>query len=59
MNYGFIGAGNMAGAIIKGMTIGGGGFDGRDIYVYDLNAEASENLAAVWAFYLLHYVTSD
>ena len=47
MNYGFIGAGNMAGAIIKGMTIGGGGFDGRDIYVYDLNAEASENLAAV------------
>ena len=31
MNYGFIGAGNMAGAIIKGMTIGGGGFDGMDI----------------------------
>ena len=32
MNYGFIGAGNMAGAIIKGMTIGTKSFDGKDIY---------------------------
>ena len=30
MNYGFIGAGNMAGAIIKGMTVGTGSFDGKD-----------------------------
>ena len=37
MNYGFIGAGNMAGAIIKGMTIGTGSFEGKDIYVYDLS----------------------
>ena len=37
MKYGFIGAGNMAGAIIKGMTVGGGGFDGSDIYVYNLS----------------------
>lgn len=45
MNYGFIGAGNMAGAIIKGMTIGTGSFEGKDIYVYDLFPEAAENLA--------------
>lgn len=45
MNYGFIGAGNMAGAIIKGMTTGGS-FDGKDIYVYDLNPSAAEGLRA-------------
>ena len=45
MNYGFIGAGNMAGAIIKGMTIGTGSFEGKDIYVYDLFPEAAENLS--------------
>lgn len=33
MKYGFIGAGNMAGAIIKGMTIGTNSFKGQDIYV--------------------------
>lgn len=47
MNYGFIGAGNMAGAIIKGMTIGTGSFDGKDIYVYDLNQLSAEKLADI------------
>ena len=45
MNYGFIGAGNMAGAIIKGMTVGTGSFDGKDIFVYDLNTSAARSLA--------------
>ena len=40
MKYGFIGAGNMAGAIIKGMTVGTGSFNGSDIYVYDLHRPA-------------------
>ncbi len=47
MNYGFIGAGNMASAIIKGMTVGTGSFEGRDIYVYDLNHAAAQNLSDV------------
>lgn len=47
MNYGFIGAGNMAGAIIKGMTVGSGSFEGRDIFVYDLNASAAKSLADI------------
>ena len=33
MNYGFIGAGNMVSAIVKGMTIGGGGFQGKNIWI--------------------------
>lgn len=45
MKYGFIGAGNMAGAIIKGMTVGTGSFNGSDIYVYDLHRPAAEKLA--------------
>lgn len=45
MNYGFIGAGNMASAIIKGMTVGTGSFDGKNIYVYDLNPAPAEDLA--------------
>ena len=35
MKIGFIGAGNMAGAIIRGMV--GGGFRGSDILIYDLS----------------------
>lgn len=38
-------AGNMAGAIIKGMTVGTGSFDGKDIFVYDLNTSAARSLA--------------
>ena len=47
MKYGFIGAGNMAGTIIKGMTVGGGGFDGSDIYVYNRSRGKSEALEKV------------
>ena len=47
MKYGFIGAGNMAGAIIKGMTVGTGSFNGSDIYVYDLHRPAAEKLAQI------------
>ena len=36
MKIGFIGAGNMAGAIIRGMAAGG--FRGGDILVYDTDA---------------------
>ena len=31
MRFGFIGAGNMASAIIRGMTIGTKSYDGKDI----------------------------
>lgn len=37
MIVGFVGAGNMAGAIIRGMT--GGGFRGENIWVYDPDEE--------------------
>ena len=36
MKIGFIGAGNMAGAILRGMTAGG--FSGNDLLVYDTDA---------------------
>ena len=36
MKVGFIGAGNMAGAILRGMTAGG--FSGNDLLVYDTDA---------------------
>lgn len=36
MKIGFIGAGNMAGAIIRGMV--GGGFRGSDILIYDTDS---------------------
>ena len=45
MNYGFIGAGNMAGAIIKGMTVGTGSVEGKNIFVYDLSKPAAQKLA--------------
>ena len=35
MKYGFLGAGNMGSAIIKGMLKGG--FDSKKIFVYDLS----------------------
>lgn len=35
--YAFIGAGNMAGAIIKGMTVGTGAFEGKNIHIFDPN----------------------
>ena len=45
MKYGFIGAGNMGGAIMKGMTIGTGKYDPRSISVTDTFAPAAEKLA--------------
>ncbi len=44
MKFGFIGAGNMAGAIIKGMTVGTGVCEGKDITAYDINPSALQNL---------------
>ena len=45
MNYGFIGAGHMAGAIIKGMTIDTKSFDGKDIYTCALHKSQTDKLA--------------
>lgn len=45
MKYGFIGAGNMVSAIIKGMTIGTKSFEGSDIYVSSKNGTSAQNLA--------------
>ncbi len=47
MKYGFIGAGNMAGAIIKGMTVGTESFDGKDIYVYNRSKGKAEELRKI------------
>lgn len=46
MKYGFIGAGNMGGAIMKGMTIGTGKYDPKSIFVTDKFFPAAENLSA-------------
>ncbi len=45
MKYGFIGAGNMAGAIIKGMTIGTKSFAGSDIFVTSKTVTSAKKLA--------------
>lgn len=45
MKYGFIGTGNMASAIIKGMTVGTGSFNGSDIYVYNRSRGKADKLA--------------
>lgn len=45
MNFGFIGAGNMASAIIKGMTIGTKSYDGNCIYVTSKTNVSSNELA--------------
>ncbi len=47
MKYGFIGAGNMAGAIIRGMTIGTQSYSGSDIYVTSKSGISSQKLAEV------------
>lgn len=43
MNYGFIGCGNMAGAIIRGMVKGG--FDPKEIFVFDISKDTLSALA--------------
>ena len=45
MKFGFIGAGNMAGAIIKGMTIGTKSYDGKDIYITSKTVTSAQKLA--------------
>lgn len=45
MKYGFIGVGNMASSIIKGMTSPEGGFDGKDIYGYNRTISKAEALS--------------
>ena len=45
MKFGFIGAGNMAGAIIKGMTIGTKSYKGEDISVTSKTVTSARKLA--------------
>lgn len=45
MKYGFIGAGNMVSAIIKGMTIGTKSFNGSDIYVSSKSKNSAQNIS--------------
>lgn len=45
MKFGFIGAGNMAGAIIKGMTIGTKSYDGKDITITSKTVTSAAKLA--------------
>lgn len=45
MNFGFIGAGNMVSAIVKGMTIGTRSYDGNCIYITSKSGITAENLA--------------
>ena len=47
MNFGFIGAGNMAAAIVKGMTIGTNSYDGKDIFLTSKTVTSAEKLAEV------------
>lgn len=47
MKFGFIGAGNMVSAIVKGMTIGGGGYDGKDIFITSKTVTSAQKLADV------------
>lgn len=47
MKFGFIGAGNMAGAIIKGMTIGTKSYDGKDITITSKTVTSAAKLAEV------------
>ena len=45
MNYAFIGLGNMAGAILKGMK-GSGGFKGDGLFGFDVDQKRAEQVAA-------------
>ena len=46
MKFGFIGAGNMAGAIVKGMTIGTKSYNGEDIFITSKTVTSAAALAA-------------
>ncbi|MEA5056650.1 MAG: pyrroline-5-carboxylate reductase [Anaerotignum propionicum] len=45
MKFGFIGAGNMVGAIVKGMTLGEGVFEGKNIYLSSKSVASAQTLA--------------
>ena len=45
MKFGFIGAGNMAAAIVKGMTIGTESYDGKDIFITSKTVTSAQKLA--------------
>lgn len=45
MNFGFIGAGNMVGAIVKGMTVGTGSYEGKQIFLTSRSVFSAERLA--------------
>ena len=45
MRFGFIGAGNMASAIIRGMTIGTKSYDGKDIFITSKSGTSARKLA--------------
>lgn len=52
MKFGFIGAGNMATAIVKGMTIGTNSYNGQDIFITSKTVTSAQKLAtecAAWA----------
>ena len=53
MKFGFLGVGNMAAAIMKGMCLGNS-FDNADVLGYNRTAAKVEKLSeAVWFNYLL------
>ena len=47
MKFGFIGAGNMAAAIVKGMTIGTKSYKGEDIFVTSKTVTSAQKLADI------------
>ena len=47
MKFGFIGAGNMVSAIVKGMTIGGGAYHGEDIFITSKTVTSAQKLADI------------
>lgn len=47
MNFGFIGAGNMVSAIVKGMTIGTKSYEGSCIYITSKSGTSAQELAKI------------
>ena len=52
MRFGFIGAGNMASAIIRGMTIGTRSYDGKDIFITSKSGTSAHPKQRVMPFVL-------
>ncbi|WP_304509610.1 pyrroline-5-carboxylate reductase [Anaerotignum sp.] len=45
MKFGFIGAGNMVSAIVKGMTLGTGSYEGKSIFISSKSVASAKKLA--------------